>query len=273
MKPNFKILFVLMLLAPVLSFAQSVINVYARVTAITGTSITITGATGTFTAGGAIVMQMQDSTIGTNTGNNGGFGNLASIQSAGISEVVSISSATTTTITLSTALTNTYHLNNNSRVQIISYPTLGGGGNYTLSGALTAPAWNGVTGGVVAFNVGGTLTLNSNVKVDVQGFRGGAVGTNAPSDYTCDPATFYDNAGGVSTTYYGYKGEGIHNTNGVYTVARGKVANGGGGGNYNNTGGGGGGNLTAGGMGGLGWTCTSGTTGAGVGGIDLSNYI
>jgi Secretion system C-terminal sorting domain len=273
MKPFIKILFVLLLLAPVLSFAQSVINVYARVTAISGTSITITGATGTFTAGTAIVMQMQDSTIGTNTGNNTSFGNLGSIQSAGISEVVSISSATSTTITLSASLTNTFHLNNNSRVQIISYPTLGGGGNYTLNGGITAPYWNGTTGGVVAFTVNGILTINSNIKVDAQGFRGGAVGSNAPADYTCDPNTYYDNAGGVSTAYYGYKGEGIYNTNGAYTVARGKILNGGGGGNYNNTGGGGGGNLTAGGVGGTGWSCTSSTTGAGMGGIDLSTYI
>jgi Secretion system C-terminal sorting domain len=273
MKQYIKILFVMLLLAPVMSFSQSVINVYARVTAVGGISLTITGATGTFTAGNAIVMQMQDSTIGTNTGNNTGFGNLASIQAAGVSEVVSITAATTTTITLSTALTNTYHFNNNSRVQIISYPVLGAGGNYTLSSAVTAPLWNGATGGVIAFQVGGTLTLSGNVNVDGEGFRGGAAGTNAPSDYTCDPNTYYDGAGGVSTTYYGYKGEGIHNTNGVYTVARGKVLNGGGGGNVNNTGGGGGGNLTAGGVGGLGWSCTAGTTGAGIGGIDLSTYI
>jgi len=104
MKPFIKILFVLLLLIPVLSYSQSVINVYARVTAITGTSLTITGATGSFTAGNAIVMQMQDSTIGTNTGNNTGFGNLASIQSAGVSEVVNITAATASTITLSAAL-------------------------------------------------------------------------------------------------------------------------------------------------------------------------
>ncbi|MFT3932677.1 MAG: T9SS type A sorting domain-containing protein [Chitinophagaceae bacterium] len=273
MKNFTKCLLLILIAIPAVSFSQSVINVYARVTAISGSTLTITGATGSFAAGSAIVMQMQDNTIGSNTSNNAGFGNLGSIQSAGISEVVTINSASGTTITLSAALTNTYNINVNSRVQIISYPTLGGGGNYTLSGGVTAPAWNGTTGGVVAFKVNGILTLNSNITVDGMGFRGGAVGTNAASDNTCDPSTYYDNAGGVSTTYYGYKGEGIHNTNGVYTVARGKVLNGGGGGNYNNSGGGGGGNLTTGGDGGLGWTCTSSTSGGGVGGLDLSTYI
>jgi len=271
MKSHIKILVVLMMLAPTWSAAQSVINVYARVTAVSGTSLTITGATGTFTTGAAIVMQMQDSTIGTNTGNNSSFGNLSSIQNAGIYEIVNITAASTSTITLSSTLTHSFHFNNNSRVQVISYPTMGT--NYTLNGGLTATAWNGSTGGVVAFKVTGTLTLNSNIKADGAGFRGGVVANNAPADYSCDPTTMFDNAGGVSTSWYGYKGEGIHNPNGVYTVARGRMLSGGGGGNLNNAGGGGGGNFTAGGMGGQGWSCSASTTGGGLPGIDLSTYV
>jgi hypothetical protein len=271
MKSSIKILIVLMLLAPFWSAGQTVVNVYARVTAISGTSVTITGTTGTFSAGAAIIMQMQDSTVGTNTANNSSFGNLSSIQSAGVYEIVNITAASASSITLSASVTHTFHFNINSRVQVISYPTLGSG-NYTLNTALTAPGWNGVTGGVVAFKVAGALTLNSNITADGAGFRGGAVGNSAPSDYSCDPATMFDNAGGVSTTWYGYKGEGIHNANGVYTVARGKMLNGGGGGNLNNAGGGGGGNFTAGGTGGQGWSCSAATTGGGNGGIDLSTY-
>ena len=272
MKAVMKPFLLMLVLTPLFSFSQTVINVYARVTAISGTSVTITAATGSFTTGDAIIMQVQDSTIGNNTGNNSSFGNLASIQSAGISEVVTITAGSGSVFTLSSAPKNTFHFNNNSRVQIISYPTLGSG-NYTLSGAITAASWNGSTGGVVAFKVNGVLTLNNNITVNGLGFRGGAAGANAPGDMSCDPNTYYDNAGGVSTTYYGYKGEGIHNTNGVYNVGRGKIANGGGGGNANNSGGGGGGNVSAGGVGGLGWTCSSSTTGAGAAGIDLSSYV
>jgi len=271
MKSYIKILVLLILLAPIGSSAQSVVNVYARVTAVSGTSLTVSNATGTFTTGAAIVMQMQDSTIGTNTGNNGSFGNLSGIQSAGIYEIVAITAATSSSITLSGSLIHSFHFGINSRVQIISYPTLGSG-NYTLNTAVTAPSWNGVTGGVVAFKVDGALTLNSDIKVDGAGFRGGAVGSNAPADYSCDPTTMFDNAGGVSTSWYGYKGEGIYNPNGVYNVARGKILNGGGGGNLNNAGGGGGGNFTAGGTGGQGWSCSASTTGGGAGGIDLSTY-
>lgn len=273
MKPFFKILIVVIMLAPLCGAAQSVVNVYARVTSLSGTSLSVTGATGTFTTGAAIAMQMQDSTIGNNTGNNNSFGNLSSIQSAGVYEIVNITAVSASTITLSVAPSHTFHFNNNSRVQIISYPTFGSGGNYTLNTAVTAPAWNGATGGVLAFKVTGTLTLNNNIKVDGAGFRGGAAGANAPGDYTCDPVTMFDNAGGVSTTWYGNKGEGIHNPNSVFTVARGKMLNGGGGGNLNNAGGGGGGNFTAGGTGGQGWSCSASTTGGGVGGADLSTYV
>src|SRR3954469_2565139 len=104
MKSLFKILVVLMLLTPFWGAAQSVINVYARVTAVSGTALTISNSTGSFTAGAAIVMQMQDSTLGTNTGNNNSFGNLATIQSAGVYEIVTVSAATATTITLSGSL-------------------------------------------------------------------------------------------------------------------------------------------------------------------------
>jgi Secretion system C-terminal sorting domain len=272
MKPVVKMILLLLLLVPAAGFSQTVVNIYARVTAISGTTLTIVNTTGSFTTGEAIIMQVQDSTIGNNTGNNSGFGNLASIQSAGISEVVSITSASAGSVTLVTAPKTSFHFNNNSRVQLISYPTLGSG-NYTLNVGITAAPWNGNTGGVVAFKVNGNLTLNSNITTDAQGFRGGAAGNNAPGDGTCDPATYYDNAGGVNTSYYGFKGEGIHNTNGVFMVGRGKIANGGGGGNLNNSGGGGGGNLSAGGSGGLGWTCSATTSGAGVAGIDLSSYV
>ncbi len=45
----------------------------------------------------------------------------------------------------------------------------------TLGGALTATAWNGSTGGILALNLSGVLTLNgATVHVDGLGFRGGS---------------------------------------------------------------------------------------------------
>ncbi len=258
--------------APFKGNAQTTINTYARVTAMSGTTLTISNSTGTFVSGQAILMQMKDSVIGASTSNNSSFGSIDNIRSAGKYEVVGISAVSGTTVTLSGAPVNTYNLSVNARVQLISYPTLGGS-TYTLSSSLTALAWNGNVGGIVAFKVNGTLILNNNISVDGQGFKGGNVGVNAPSDYACDPNTYYDNAGGVSTTYYGGKGEGIYVNSTAYTVARGQLANGGGGGNLDNAGGGGGSNFTTGGTGGFGWTCTASSNGGGLGGADLSSYI
>ncbi|HVM90033.1 MAG TPA: T9SS type A sorting domain-containing protein [Puia sp.] len=272
MKHLIKILVLALLLMPILSKAQTVINTYARVTAISGTTLTISNATGTFSAGQAILMQMKDSVVQASTGNNSNFGNIDNIRNAGVSELVTISSVSGTTVTLSNSPNNSYYLTANSRVQLISYPTLGTG-TYTLTSSLTASAWDGNVGGVLAFRVNGTLILNNNMSVDGKGFRGGNAGTNAPSDYSCDANTYYDNAGGVNTTYYGSKGESIHVVSSAYTVAKGKIAGGGGGGNVDNAGGGGGGNYTSGGDGGYGWSCTSSTNGGGKGGADLSTYI
>ena len=261
-----------MLSLPFVAGAQTVINIYARVTAISGTTLTISNATGTMPVGNAIIMQMKDSVVQTSTGNNSNFGNVDNIQSAGLSEIVSISSVSGSSVVIAAATKNSYHFSSNSRVQLISYPTLGSP-NYTVSSSLTAYAWDGNVGGVLAFNVAGTLTLNSNLIVDGTGYRGGSVGTNAPSDYSCDGNTYYDNAGGATTTYYGFKGEGVYNNTASYTVAKGKMANGAGGGNVDNAGGGGGGNFTAGGQGGFGWGCSATSNGGGVGGADMSNYI
>src|SRR3954471_804056 len=98
MKSLIKILVALMLVTPFTAAAQTVVNVYARVTAASGASLTISNGTRTFSTGSAIVMQMQDSTVGANTGNNSSFGNLASIQSAGVYEIVTITAATASNI-------------------------------------------------------------------------------------------------------------------------------------------------------------------------------
>ncbi|OQP44755.1 hypothetical protein A4H97_10360 [Niastella yeongjuensis] len=45
--------------------------------------------------------------------------------------------------------------------------------NIASGGSITAPAWNGSTGGVVVLNVNNTLTINGAIAVDGKGFRGG----------------------------------------------------------------------------------------------------
>lgn len=251
------------------------INAYAKVTSVSGSSVlalsNVNQTSHTFTVGGqVIVMQMQDNVIGTNTTNASTFGNLSSISNAGLYEIRTIAaitptSGTPTSLTLSATLGNSYNTGANSSVQLISFRNLGA--NYTTSANIGGLSWDGNVGGVVAFYVTNTLTLNHSIQANGLGFVGGSVSANA--DETCDN-TFYRG----NDANKGYKGEGIYkNTNTVFNNGRGKIINGGGGGSQNNTGGGGGGNYTTGGTGGLGWTCTSGTSGRGIGGISLSASI
>src|SRR5206468_8807495 len=86
----------------------------------------------------------------------------------------------------------------------------------TLSSALTASAWNGSTGGVLALNVSGTLTLNgATVSVNGLGFRGaaglqlnGTTGATSSDYLFASPAT-YTTAGAPFAGAHGSKGEGI----------------------------------------------------------------
>ena len=171
----------------------------------------------------------------------------------------------------------------------------------TLSSTLTALAWNGATGGILAIDVSGTLALGgATVSVDGFGFRGGGgrqlsgvgAGTTLLSTDFRTLATLATN---------GSKGEGITGTpryvyqhgatigapasgnapldTGVEgyvagSYGRGAPGNAGGGStdgdvtaNQDNSGGGGGGNAGFGGAGGNGWACNCPSGGQGGGGI------
>ncbi len=161
----------------------------------------------------------------------------------------------------------------------------------TLSSTLTASAWDGSSGGVLALDIAGALTLNgAAVSVDGLGFRGAAGlqltgGAGANTDYVqTSPAAY---AGVAVAGVDGGKGEGVAGTplwlevgntfsstgidgypNGG--MARGAPADAGGGGtdgnpaaNDQNAGGGGGSNGGTGGSGGDSWNSTLGTGGLG----------
>lgn len=250
------------------------VNAYAQVSAISSTTLSISSSDetyGSFSVGmPVIVMQMQDDVIGSNVQNTNLFGTLSSIQTAGQYEVANItaisrSGGSITQITIGGALSNTYNIGANKTVQVVSYPLLGSP-NYTTTGNITAVPWNGSLGGVVAFRVAGTLTLNHNITADNAGFRGGSL--NAGNAASCDYGTFITGANENNAN----KGEGIYkSTNVLYAAGRGRVLNGGGGGNSHNGGGGGGSNASSGGEGGKGYSCTSNA--GGLGGSTLYSFV
>ncbi len=264
------------------SFSQ-VINSYAKVTSIAGTTLNLSNVNETnhtFEDGEQIIiMQMQDDVIGANTADNANFGDLSAIGSAGNFEVRTIASHTEslgvpTSVTVTPALGQTYNTSANSSVQIISFRLLSSN-DYTTTMNMAALSWDGNVGGVIAFEVSGTLTLAHNVSANGAGFRGGARSANFYIGGTgCYNTPFRSNS-----TNHANKGEGIYKTTTAnHATARAKILNGGGGGVQINAGGGGGGNFSAGGIGGAGWDgtaagCSIAAGGYGYGGISLSAFI
>jgi len=248
-----------------------------------------------------LIMQMQGAAINTSNTNAYGSGNsttptnsgpgrgyLSSNLTAGQYEYGVVASVTgTTSFTLVSNLLNSYEsaaataTSGVRTFQVVRVPQYQ---DLTLSANMTAPAWNGSTGGILALDVAGTLTLNG-FKIDMagKGFRGGAGRQLAGAaglvltDYRT-PATTTSNAAkgeGIAGTprYVNPGGTAVTATDlgaavgypdgttvGGGDNARGAAGNAGGGGtdtnptaNDENTGGGGGSNGGIGGQGGNGW--------------------
>ena len=254
-----------------------------------------------------LIIQMQGADI--NSDNSGAYGdgvpldpaqgNLGANYLAGQYEyVVATSAVVGGAVSISSPLVNSYGTKNypvvpgnqgQRRYQVVRVPQYS---SLTLTGAVTAVAWNGSIGGVVAMDVAGGLTFSGgSVNVSGQGFRGGGGllltgGGGANTDYLSlstggnnaskgegyagTPRYIYDSASGLVIDT-GAANEGYPNG----SFARGAPGNAGGGGtdgnpaaNDDNSGGGGGGNGGIGGRGGNSWR--SNLPVGGYGGDDFS---
>ena len=262
------------------------------------TTIAVGPATG---AGNAIavgdlllVIQMQDASFTrTNSiayGDGSTGAGYTAANSTGLFEYVKANSAVTTaggTVTIvgtgtGNGLINAYHTaaadlsggtqSGQKTFQVIRVPQYA---YAVLNSGLTALAWNGSTGGVLAIDVSQDVSLNGTISVDGLGFRGAAGrtltgGTGNNTDYVTTAANAANGSKGegiagtprylwnaatgavVDTTIDGYP---------AGSSARGAPGNAGGGGtdgqptvNDQNSGGGGGGNGGAGGRGGNTWS-------------------
>lgn len=111
----------------------------------------------------------------------------------------------------------------------------------TAAGQITAPAWDGTTGGIVAIEVENNATINGSIDVSSVGFRGGSlVGDNVTSAGN-------GQWGGPMADDGAEKGEGVGGYHTEYDAVssrymKGAPANAGGGACGENAGGGGGGN-------------------------------
>lgn len=161
-----------------------------------------------------------------------------------------INGYTAGTITLQSALLNTYTAG--AQVIVMKQYT-----NVTVNTGVTwsAKAWNGTTGGILAFLCNGTLTVTGNISADICGFRGGVGHTSAAAGQ----AEGTGGAGGaISTSANGNGGGGgTGGGNGIGT-------------NFRSGGGGGGGNGTVGNNGANGGFGAGGTGGNQIGTTDLT---
>lgn len=253
--------------------ALAQVNAFVEVTTIAGNTLSLSGAVEVYDSfedgEQAILMQMQDDVAGANLSNTPSFGDLSSIASAGYWEVVTIASHSEalglpTSVVVAAPLTHVFHFGAKHRVQLISYPELGTPDFATIT-PITAVPWNGVVGGVVAFQVSGILDLAHDINGDYSGFRSGVPSANFNG--ACAPTVY-----ATSSANYAEKGEGVQRVSSVnHRYARSEFVNGAGGGNPKNSGGGGGGHWTSGGNGGGGYGCSPGA--GGFGGNGLASYV
>jgi gliding motility-associated-like protein len=148
----------------------------------------------------------------------------------------------------------------NRTFQVVRVPQYS---NLVLSSDIKTPPFNGVAGGIIAFDVSGSMNFNGKrIDASEKGFRGGfgrrdATGANTNSLYVVNTSSVNSSGKGESiagTPKYMYDGynEVVNATDGLPggSFGKGAPANGGGAGNAHNAGGGGGGHGGQGGNGG-----------------------
>lgn len=176
------------------------------------------------------------------------WGQVTNYNNAGKYEFAQVASVSgTSTINLTCGLTNNY--NTSGKVQVIRVPRFE---NLTVPAgtSITPPAWNGTTGGVVAIEVNGDLTIAAGGKIEAnaKGFRGGQQSDNTSATSGNGSVNDVPFPATSSSDQAAEKGEGIggYTTEYVALFSRYGVsapANGGGGAHHHNAGGGGGSNV------------------------------
>ena len=207
------------------------VNSYYSVTTVNtaSNSLIVDDATGLGPRHLVLIIQAKDATIdATNTAT---YGNITAINSAGNYEFNTVCNVIGNQVWLTSQLLNTY--DPAGQLQMVAIPSYQ---SVTVSGMVMANPWDPVAGkgGIVALSATDTIFLNADIDVSGPGFTGGALVNYPTPAYNC---AFNDNvnnyflplpASGNITG--GRKGEGVTALILNEEYARGKLANGGGGG-------------------------------------------
>ncbi len=225
------------------------INEYTALTAnaaIGNTSITVANSAlnsnsrfaGNLSPGDLVmIIQMQGASILSHVYDST-WGSITSYNNCGLYELREVLSVpNSTTINFTCPLINNY--SDTGSVQVVRVPRYSTVA-VNAGGVITADAWNGQTGGIIAAEVLGSTSINGSINADTLGFRGGQLVNMSGASHS---VYNFDS----SAHNGGEKGEGIAGFEASYTIyggpyCRGAAANGGGGGDAWNTAGGGGGN-------------------------------
>ncbi|MGE5107389.1 MAG: hypothetical protein ACM3H8_07585, partial [Sphingobacteriales bacterium] len=214
-----------------------------------------------------IIIQMKGAAVSSS--NNSSFGNITSINNTGLYEFATICGLYHDTVLFKTNLINTYDAN--TYLQLVKVPQYT---NVTITDTLKAQTWDATTGtgGVLALEASGTVTLNSGISASGKGFGGGTFNNYGANCSFFGSPDYYNGFLSNDNNSAGNKGEGITNYILGKEYGKGKLANGGGGGNNHNAGGAGGANYGSGGSGGsqTGLFCDG--SNPGIGGIALNSY-
>ena len=253
---------------------SGIINSYFKVTNFIPAynAVRVQNISGLTSGDRVMLIQMKGATI--NETNTASFGAITSIGQAGLYEFATICGFLNDTVVFQKQLLNSYDYTKS--VQLVYVPTFT---DVTIAGTLLAQEWNSTTGtgGVIALEATGTITMNAGIEANGAGYKGGElVAFSTCSFFTTASAYYYSPATTLGSNSNGaYKGEGINITQSGFEGGKGKQSNGGGGGNNHNTGGGGGANYGAGGIGGNyigsgGFPCNG--SHAGIGASALNSY-
>ena len=208
------------------------------VTGGASSSITVNNNTGLAVGDLVLIIQMQGATINT-ASTDSTWGAITAINNCGNNEFQEISSISGNTLTFDCTVKNSYTVAGKTQViRVMRYSAV----TINAGGVLTAPTWNGSTGGVLAVEVQGNTIINNAGGLDMtaKGFRGGAFenqtkyGVRNVVDLWWDAGAYKGESVAGDTAFYRTLGGGF---------CKGAPANGGGGGNAHNCGGGGGANA------------------------------
>lgn len=252
------------------SFSQTtnisgVVNQYFVVDSIYNVNcfpfIQLATTTGLSVGDKVLIIQMQGAVM--DSSNTSSFGSVIDIANCGNYEYATIHNISGTTIELLSPLLRSYDVK--GAVQLVKVPQYV---NANVTATLSCTPWNGSTGGVLAIDCSGTLSLAAGIDVSGKGFRGGIIYPDS-GFYCGDARLFWTKNRGL----IGPKGEGIVKFRTNYEAGRGSYTLGGGSGMNHNSGGGGGGNAGAGGRGGNQYTDCGIATNYGLGGKNLTYSV